>query len=222
MEYNLAGLPERQTDAQAREKGFPYSVQYSYNGLGQKTGESYPGALYTYAYDGAGSLLTAKLNGITTQTVSYDGLNQAVAVTDGRGNTTTRKWNLLGKLSEEALPGDDTIAAGKKIYQYDRNGSLVREKDSAGKVTATEYDTLGRAIRQTATGETGERITLTRSYDLNSNLLSETDGRGNTCTTEYDALNRITARTNEAGQRTTYTYDRNGNLRVETRSFHQI
>lgn len=221
MEYNLAGLLERQTDAETKEKGLPYTVFYSYNGLGQKVKESYKGSITTYSYDGIGDLLTTKINGITTQSASYDNLGQTVAIIDGRGNTTTQKWNLLGKVSEVVQPGDATIAAYKTIYQYDKNGNLLKEKDSRGKVTATEYDTLGRAVSQTIgkeaeeTGNTADAVTIRKTYDLNGNILSQTDGRGNTSTSEYDALNRMAAKTNEAGQKTTYTYDKNGNLLTE-------
>ena len=215
--YNLAGLLEYVTDAETKAQGLPYTTKYTYNGLGQKIMETYPGADYTYTYDGVGNLLQTMINGVTKSITSYDYLGRAVNITDGRGNTTTQSWNLLGKVSQNNTPSDATIDSNKTIYQYDLLGNLVYAKDSMGKVTSYTYDSFGRNLSKTVRDEQGlSKITTSTEYDLSGNVLIQEDGNGNTTVSTYDEVNRLLTKTNALGQTTAYTYDANGNLLTET------
>ena len=216
-DYNLAGMPEYVTDAETAYRGIPYTVKYTYNGLGQKTGEIYDGEIYRFSYDGAGNLLRTEINGITKSTVTYDLIGRVLSSTDGLGNTSYQEWNALNKNSEVRTPGDSTIDSYRTTYQYDVKGNLIKKTDSLGVVTTYSYDSFGRNLSIKVTGDSGEAsVTSHMSYDLNGNVLSRTDGNGNTTSMTYDALNRKLTVTNALGQISAYTYDANGNTLSET------
>lgn len=214
--YNLAGALESTTDGETAERNLPYTVNYTYNGLGQKVKESHQGSEYEYAYDGAGNLLKTVVNGVTKSSATYDLLNHALTVTDGKGNTTIQTWNAFGKISSAVTPGDGTVDSNTTIYQYDVLGNLKYILDSMGKVTTYAYDGLGRNTQVITSDQAGsQKIATAAAYDANWNVLTQTDGNGNKTTYAYDALNRIISSTNAIGQTTTYTYDADGNLTTQ-------
>ncbi len=215
-DYNLAGKLERVTEPESKEQGLDYTVRYSYNGLGQKIKESYPGSTYSYSYDGVGNLLTTSINGNTKSLLSYDKLGRVTSSTDANGNTTTTEWNTFGKMSKTVTPGDETIAENQTIYQYDLIGNLISSRDTKGTVVSFTYDSLGRNLSQTTSdGTTTNKITQSTTYDQNGNILTQTDGRENITVNTYDSLNRKVSTTNALLQKTEYTYDKNGNLIIE-------
>jgi len=212
-DYNLAGLVEYVTDAETNAMGIPFTIKYSYNGLGQKVKETYPKSEYVYTYDGVGDLLRTQVDGILKSSAIYDFLGRTIKSTDGLGNTTTQSWNALGKISKSNTPGDKTIAAYQMLYQYDVLGNLIYTKDTMDKVATYTYDSFGRNLSKIDSDISGnQKIKTSTSYDLNGNVLSQTDGNGNTTTSTYDTLNRVVTTTNALKQTTTYTYDVNGNL----------
>jgi RHS repeat-associated protein len=178
-----------------------------------KTKETYQGAAYSYLYNGIGNLLRTEIDGVMKSSSTYDLAGREISFTDALGNTTTKKWNKLNKLSKTISPVDATIDSLQTIYQYDKLGNLVYTKDSVGAINTYTYDNFGRNLSNTVKNESGNtNISTFTSYDLTGNILSKTDGNGNTTGYTYDALNRNITITNALKQKTTYTYDYNGNL----------
>ncbi len=211
--YNLAGMIETETNAETAARSCAFTVQYSYNGLGQKIKETRQGATYAYQYDGMGNLLRTEIDGVMKSSSTYDLAGRETATTDALGNTTTKRWNYHDKLSKTATQGDATIGSLQTIYQYDKLGNLVYSKDSMGAINTYTYDSLGRNLSQSIMNVSGDsKIITSTSYDLNGNVLSKTDGNNNTTNYTYDALNRNLTVKNALNQVTTYTYDKNGNL----------
>ena len=177
-DYNLAGKLERVNDPETKEQGGSYTVKYTYNGLGQKVKESYPGSSYSYIYDGLGNLLTTVIDGRLKSSATYDYLGRMTTSTDGNGNTTEIKWNSIGKQAKKITPGDSTIDENVTIYQYDLLGNLIFSKDSIGKTITNTYDNFSRMLSQTTGDSTlTKKITTASSYDLNGYVETVTDGR---------------------------------------------
>jgi RHS repeat-associated protein len=211
--YNLAGILETLTDAETATRNYAFTVKYAYNGLGQKSKEIYQGAAYSYQYNGIGNLLRTEIDGVMKSSSTYDLAGRKISFTDALGNTTTKRWNKLNKLSKTISQGDASIDSLQTIYQYDKQGNLVYTKDSMGAINTFTYDSFGRNLSNTVKSESDNTmISVYTSYDLTGNILSKTDGNGNTTESTYDALNRNITVTNALKQTTTNTYDDNGNL----------
>ncbi|MEU1425073.1 LamG-like jellyroll fold domain-containing protein [Kitasatospora sp. NPDC005751] len=160
-----------------------------------------PTAVSTFAYDQRG-LLTASTspNGNApgadpathTTTHQYDALGRAIA--------TTAPQILTESGGAAATPARPTVTTG-----YNAFGEAVTTKDPLGRITRTTVDKLGRTTSATLPGYTppGTTTPLTATSRV-----------------EYDKLSRVTASTDAAGRRTTYTYDRLGHQvqRVEPNS----
>src|SRR5690606_22571694 len=117
--------------------------------------------------------------------------------------------------------------------QYDVFERVVSEIDGNGNTKTTAHDRLGRLITSTAAGGT-----TSAGYDAFSNVLWQDDATGRRTTYAYDPAARTTTVTtpsgvsvvtttnrhgetitlvNGNGGKTSYTYDKNGNLLTETK-----
>ncbi|MDQ2085524.1 RHS repeat-associated core domain-containing protein [Herbivorax sp. ANBcel31] len=161
----------------------------------------------------------------------YDVLGDLKFHTDGNGNTTKYKYNLLGQLKEVEYPMDSTmemdgISPYKVNYEYDAMRNLKKESDNYDKEILYEYDDAGRLQSETAQkNDETESITVGTRYDSNGNIRFKIDGEGNEIEYKYDELNRLKEmkRVVIKGSKTIehiegYTYDKNDNLLTTTDS----
>jgi RHS repeat-associated protein len=91
-------------------------------------------------------------------------------------------------------------------YTYDVQDNLASVTDPNGNVTTYDYDDFGRMIRQVSS-VTG---TTTYGYDAAGNLTSSVDANGAATTRSYDAVNRVTLASATKGgstETTTWVYD---------------
>ena len=133
-DYNLAGLPEYVIDAESSYKGTPYTVKYTYNGLGQKVKEAYDGAIYSYTYDGAGNRSTETIQlgeGSVTTTYLYNPQNRLTATLSTSGEESKyiydNNGNLLTKVSGISLLKSIADAEENKVLP---NYGLIIVKDN--------------------------------------------------------------------------------------------
>ncbi|MEM7474008.1 MAG: putative Ig domain-containing protein [Planctomycetota bacterium] len=171
------------------------------------------GNLTEYEYDALGRVTAVVEPDLTPGDSSdnprteyqYDGVGRVIARTNQRGATTAYEYDLLGNLVREIDP-----LGGETQYEYDAESRLISVTDPLLRVTHYEYDALGnRTVTTLADGST-----LTVTTDVNGLQKSVTDASGVQVQYEYDDFGRLTA-VLEAGARTTYEYDVNGNL-IET------
>ncbi|WP_327302985.1 DNRLRE domain-containing protein [Streptomyces sp. NBC_01298] len=165
----------------------------------------------TTEYDTAGNPKKATVtDGTTTRTSSatFDPRGLPLTEVSPRGNTTTSRYDALGRLVEQTAPQVQTEENGaaatattpKTLTGYNTFAEATDARDARGQVTRTETDNLGRPTAVTLPDYTppgGTTITATAR-------------------TAYDQLGRPTSQTDPLGRATYFTYDQLGNLASKT------
>jgi RHS repeat-associated protein len=163
----------------------------------------------TFTYDPTFSQLTSMTDELGHETL-FD-----VDPANGNLRSTTRVVGAVGG-------ADDVVTR----FTYTPQGLVSTVTDALGRVTAYEYDTLGRLTRVTQARGTPDEGVRQFEYDANTvagqagNMTAVIDENGNRTEYQYDKLNRL-VRTAEADPDgpgpltspvTAYTYDPAGNL----------
>ncbi len=137
----------------------------------------------------------------------------------------TSSAEVLQKLSEEKedVSSDNSLhennkAKGKKaaktLYEYDKNGNIIKLTTPEGYENTVKYDAADRLIeivKKDPKDEEAERKT-TYEYDAAGNIIKETDCNGNSISYEYDAMNGQTKIIDKEGNVTRLYYDESGNI----------
>ncbi|MFB7608614.1 LamG-like jellyroll fold domain-containing protein [Streptomyces gardneri] len=173
----------------------------SIDGTGRRLIES-------FEYDVAGNPLKATVtDGTTTRSSrqTYDQHGAPLTSVTPRGNTTTSRYDVLGRLVEQTDPqiqaeekgAAATAVTPKSLVGYNTFGELTETRDSRGSIVRTEVDSLGRPVAVTLPDYTppGAATAITA-----------------TSRTAYDSLGRAVSTTDALGRTTTYAYDQLGNL----------
>ena len=180
-------------------------------------------AVTTYAYDAYGNLtsITNPLNQTTTYS-SHNARGQLLLATDANGLATNFTYDTSGNMLTAS-------AAGRKTtFTYNGRRKLESVTSPDGQVATYTYNSAGRL---TAIGNAlSETITMpllptdivnnTSTVESNRNLpvWNGTDpvassGEEFSATAQTDSLGRLWKTQGNNGQRASYTYDGNGNLK---------
>lgn len=197
-------------DAAGRE------VAYTYDTAGNLTGVDLPGQPgWTYTYDTAHRMLTAKDARSATLTNEYDTTGRVTKQTAPGGGITTYAYSVPftgGVLTKVTNPD-----GSRTDYVHGDGGLLLRKTLRANTSSATAlpidyaYDPATRL--RTAViegGSTSPRATITR-YDGRGNPTSTTGPTGATTTTTWNDQDQPLSVTDPAGATTTFKYDTHGN-----------
>ncbi len=201
------------------------TTQYTYDAMGRMTSTvDSLGNTWTWTFDSL-SRLTQKSDpdsGLSTYT--YDDAGRILSRTDAKGQATALAYDSAGRLSTKTVGSQTTTM----VYDTARPGFFNR-----GRVTAvqspqdtltTDYDALGRAVKQVRTFQ-GVDYTIARQYDAEGMLKSMTypdgevvgpiayDAAGGVRTVPgfvtdvtYEASGRPVQQTNVNGTSTSWTY----------------
>jgi RHS repeat-associated protein len=167
------------------------------------------GAVTKYGYDAAGNLVTVTDPLGRTTSFAYDAVNQQVATTYADGNADSTLYDPDGRM----VAKNDTLGQSTD-YAYDAVGNLVQVTDALGNITKYTYDETGALTSQTD----ANHHTTIFLYDLVTNVQigRQLHDRSTEKRTD-DAAGQVLSRTDFAGRRTLYTYDKMG--RVLTRTY---
>lgn len=217
----------------ANEAGLPNATKYAYQtrvdgyaaDLAAKT--SPEGRRWQFGYDAFGNLTSVTdPKGVATATVDdfttkheYDGYGQETKSTDANGNATT--FGGYGPTGyPETITDPETHAT---TSAYDVRGNVLSVTDALNKVTTQTYDTFGRPLVSVVPKDQAAGAYITTpapQYDANDNVLRTTGPNGAVSLAVYDAADQVTTATgpdnNTTNRRSTYTYDKVGNVRTTT------
>ena len=155
---------------------------------------------------------TERMNGTTvysTQTFTYNWLNEVATNTTAAGDTYTYSYNWNGQLTKVLNPDTTYVTT---TYNYVSNTKTVTDEN--GHQTVYAYDWNQRLISVEEYNSSTNYFLTSYAYDLGGNLLSVTDAKSQQTTYQYDDLNRLVTTTFPTSPSTTETrtYDSMGNL----------
>ncbi|MFI2739189.1 LamG-like jellyroll fold domain-containing protein [Streptomyces sp. NPDC018711] len=170
---------------------------------------------WTTEYDAVGNPKKTTVTDGTVSRVSsatFDQRGLPLTRTTPRGNTSTSRYDALGRLVETTAPqvqaeengGTATAVTPKSLVGYNTFGEATESRDARGLVTRTETDKLGRPVAvtlpdYTPPGATTPITAVTRTtYDKLGNTASETDPLGRARSYAYDQLGNLVRSTDPA------------------------
>ncbi|TDD27270.1 hypothetical protein E1287_34920 [Actinomadura sp. KC06] len=228
------GYPTETKDAEAVKNGWDGTTLTYQTGLSGHIADliakkSPEGRLWTFSYSAEGNLSTVTdpignataTDGDYTATYTYDTWGQLETATDANGHTTRHS-----EFGASGYPQKMTDPLGNvTAFEYDMRGNVTKLTDARGKTTTQGYDEFSRSLENRSPKDqaAGEYIvTAAPLYDPNDNVLRQYAPNGAAATATYDAVDQVTdvvEPEDEPGdpeRRTTYAYDKNGNLTSET------
>jgi RHS repeat-associated protein len=126
---------------------------FTYDALGETLTHTLQNGLkHTYGYDILGRTISDNSSGGTidqTVTYAYDIFGNVTAVTDARGNTTTRIYDGFGRLARIIQPIPDDAGPQDHpttYFFYDKGGNIAFTVDPNLNLTVKGYDFLHRLI----------------------------------------------------------------------------
>ncbi|GEK04587.1 hypothetical protein TNCT1_68630 [Streptomyces sp. 1-11] len=235
-ENNKAGVPDQTSTCVTDASKWPanaakYEYQTRADGyaadLFRKT--SPEGRAWQFGYDTFGNLKTVTdPKGVATATAGdyttayeYNSYGEQTKTTDANGNTSTND-----EFGPTGFPNVMRDALQKETkFVYDERGQVLQVTDALQHTTTQTYDTFGRPLVQTVPMDQakGDLITTPApEYDKNDNVVKSTAPNGAVSEAVYDEADQIVSGTapkdtaTSGERRTSYTYDRVGNLLTTT------
>ncbi|HCS57045.1 MAG TPA: hypothetical protein DIW80_07240 [Gordonia polyisoprenivorans] len=172
----------------------------SYDAAGNAVSTTSAGVTTTRAYDGLGHPVCERQGsgscpdtGGPEMTQEYDGQGRPTRTVDGEGVTTTRTYDLGGRLKGEVV---ESVAGNlATTYSYDLLDRQTSTTPPDATTTMASYDRVGRVVcTRYGAGDCPDSLGLeTRfGYDRLGNQISVTDRDGTVTTTVHDPLDRPT------------------------------
>jgi RHS repeat-associated protein len=236
--YNIAGwLLEKRTAVEENDgKKFYCVMQYIYDMAGRRTAKKRsiqkvserenPAEWNTisYQYDKNSRIIKISDSTGAEAEYTYDCLGnriyEKVRINDKNSKVNRYHYNSLGLLDKriEEIDGEDLAvntrgkALAQTVYEYDRNGNVVKITSPLGYETEMFYDAADRLIQTIRREKGAASRTEYYEYDRQGNLIKETDTNGKCVIYEYDSINRRIRITGKGGEITRLFYDGAGNI----------
>jgi len=225
--HKPSGLPETIVDANKVTATLDYDPRMR---LLSRTLSTTNGDLATrFAYDAAGSLLSAETPDGLSLRYSYDPARRLIGIADSSNQTIGLTLDAIGNPTQTDLVDDGGSSAltrsgsfdalGRRIastgafgqtteYAYDSNGNTISSTDPMGRKTLQTFDALNRRIR---VEDPAGGITAV-TYDTRNRPLTVVAPNGATTTYIYNGFGEVIQQTSPDSGTTVYRYDAAGNL----------
>jgi RHS repeat-associated protein len=209
LTYDEKGRLKAAKDAASRELKFAYTAEDQVKSITDPMGE-----VVEYGYE-SGKLDTVTLpdDEEPRWDFGYNASRELTSITDGRGNTTTNKYDGSNRVIEQV----DAMER-KRTLEYSKTAteSETKIKEPNGAVTVRKFNSAGLLISSTRASGTGLAATTTYGYDNALNLVAITDPLGHTTKYGYDAEGNRTSAKDGNGNETKWTYDKTHDLLTTT------
>jgi len=212
-EYDTSGRLVKQYDALNRATSYTYDLAnhrqtvtdrltnatlQTFTGSGQLASVQDPNnGVTSYGYDARGRRVTETNPQGQSTSYAYDERDQLTGVTNEIGNGTSATYNDFGQV----LVALDARGNGT-TNEYDANGNLIFVTNALVIVSTYGYDAQGNRTAETNALGLAEQVIVLNDFDAYGYLLTN-----RTFNAQLSTLNSVS-----------YTYDENGNRRMETRS----
>ncbi|NLB62339.1 MAG: RHS repeat protein, partial [Clostridiales bacterium] len=171
------------------------------------------GTIYTYYTNG---LLKTKTNSIgNTTSYTYDLYGNKATETYANGAIIKYEYDSMNRVSCEYFKDineENFVLVSKYTYATSKTTKLDYFDDYTIATTISEFDTMGRLIKQT----NPDGKSITKTYYGNNLVRSSTDANGNTTEYTYDVLGNVLVEKisfeNSSYQYIYFEYDKEGNL----------
>jgi YD repeat-containing protein len=218
VQYDDAGNVIAMTDALGARTLFYYDRANR-----KKSELGAAGLLSTFGYDGNGNLINRKSYANPVAQPLNAGGPEPVAPA-GEFRETIFEYDKLNRLTKTRVPNVRTGAWNGTSYvlatgdlmstlEYDSQGNVIKSTDANGAVTYTYYDRLGRATAQVDP----ENYLISWERDAEGNALSERRAAQRAAWTPTTKA-PPTLPTHVDDRVTSFSYDRNGRRRFESRA----
>lgn len=167
---NVISSTARKTDSENVTMNFAYGPEYGHAYLTAKS-------IVNRDADGNESVIDLRY--------AYDlASGNKTSESDGNGNVTAFKYDLLNRLVEKTNPDQTT-----QHYEYDDAGNIAYFTDENKDRTIYHFDSLGKLTRVRDNQQNIDLVNL--KYDDQYNLLQKIDPNGNCIEYSYDQFNRL-------------------------------
>lgn len=181
-------------------------ITYSYSSAGDLLSVQSPSGettRMTYLTDPAHFLRSViDPRGIETLTLSYDGNQRIIGLTDASNKSTTNAYDLA---NNKEIVADKL--GNESVLQFDDRGNVTKVTDTLGNVMSIVYGANDRPIAMTDPRGSTTRM----EYDTQFNIAKLTDALGSTWLSTYNDLNDPLSTTDPLGKTIAYEYDSRGN-----------
>lgn len=221
LAYNSSTNLASVTDPVGRQLQFAYDAQRRITSVTDSSGRS-----VIYTYDGDGDLVTFTNAASNSTTYVYDN-HRLTRIIGPEGKTIleSQYTNFCPPLVAYQLDGE----SNRTSFAYDRASRTTYVTNANDNVSAYEFDSQGRIVRETdavsndvtyAYNSNNEITCVTNrdgavwryEYDSRGNLTKSIDPLLAETVLCYDEDNDLVSLTNALGHATHFTYDGNGNL----------
>ena len=135
-----------------------------------------------YGYDLANRRTNEVYVGVTTNSFAYNGAGDLLTLTDGKSQTTTWGYDLFGRVTNKL----DALGTNIFSYQYDPDNRLTNRWTPVSSNTVYAYDAVGNLTHVTYQHSTA----ISLDYDVLNRLTNLVDAVGTTVY-GYDAAGQL-------------------------------
>jgi RHS repeat-associated protein len=183
---------------------------FEYDARNRRVIERQPAVTATVIVGGLAQVNASQQPVITT---SYDGVGNAITLTDARGHISRSFYDRAYRVTHGIVnpvtgnPSANPLSLGANDIltrsQFDANGNVLTVTDGNGNMTQNAYDVLNRLVATAVNTASGQPsvppaapqtadIVVKSEYDDAGNLVKVIDGRGFMTGFRYDGLSRRT------------------------------